>query len=102
MQRILHSYFSFLFRILWLKIETFDFQYLKLKRKILVLWKNIAIQICRPLYSEQFCITIFFRISYNLNGKWSLDIDFFQVLTHCNQCLMYCNVKFNVINVKYF
>ena len=26
----------------------------------------------------------FFRISYNLTGKWNLDIDFFKVLTYCN------------------
>ena len=26
----------------------------------------------------------FFRNSYNLTGKWNLDIDFFQVYTYCN------------------
>ena len=26
----------------------------------------------------------FFRILYNLSGKWNLDIDFSQVLTYCN------------------
>ena len=46
--------------------------------------KNFAVQTCRSLCSEQFCTITFFRISYNLTGKWNLDIDFFQVLTHCN------------------
>ena len=27
---------------------------------------------------------MYFRISYNLTGKWNLDIDFFQALTYCN------------------
>ena len=26
----------------------------------------------------------FFRISYNLTGKWNLGIDYFQVITYCN------------------
>ena len=32
---------------------------------------------------KNFVSQLFFRISYNLTGKWNLDIDFFQVLTYC-------------------
>ena len=46
--------------------------------------KNVTNQICRSFRSKQFCIITFFCISYNLTGKWNLDIDFFQVLTYCN------------------
>ena len=41
---------------------------------------NTYIFIC----SKKFRIITFFRVSYNLTGKWNLDIDFFQVLTYCN------------------
>ena len=39
---------------------------------------------CKSLCSIQFCIKTFFRISYNLSGKWNFDIDFFQVEIQCN------------------
>ena len=75
----------FVFHIL-LKNWILDIKYFffKLKIKIYILWKNVVIQICRSFSSKQFCIIIFFRISYNLTEKWNLDIDFFQVLTYCN------------------
>ena len=31
---------------------------------------------------NNFVSQLFFRISYNLTGKWNLDIDFFQVLNY--------------------
>ena len=56
---------------------------------------NVAIQICRYLCIKQFCIITFFRISYNLTGKWNLDIVFFQVLTDSNF------PKFSLIKERY-
>ena len=35
------------------------------------------------LYVVNNFVSTFLRISYNLTGKWNLDIDFFQVLTYC-------------------
>ena len=33
---------------------------------------------------NNFVSSYFFRISYNLTGKWNLDIDFFKVSTYHN------------------
>ena len=36
------------------------------------------------LYVVNNFVSTFLRISYNLTGKWNLDIDFFQDLTYYN------------------
>ena len=54
--------------------------FLSVKKNIHLI-KNVAIQIGRSFCSKQFCMITFSRISYNLSGKWNLDIEFFHVLT---------------------
>ena len=34
--------------------------------------------------SKQFCMIMLCLISFNLTGKWNLDIGSFQVSTYCN------------------
>ena len=42
------------------------------KKNIHLIKKNAAVQLRSFFCSEQFCIITFFRISYNLIGKWNL------------------------------
>ena len=81
-------FLRFFFRISHIIVKKLNFWFLivffKLKRKICILWKNVTIQICRSLCRKYYCMITFFRVSYNLTGKWNFDIDFFRIWICCN------------------
>ena len=80
-------YFAFLlfFCISHIMVKKLNFRFsifLINQKNIHLILRNVPIQICRSLCSKEFCIITFFHISYNLIGKWNLDIEIFQVLTY--------------------
>ena len=62
----------------------FNSMFRNLKEKYTFYEKMLRFKLVDLYVVNNFVSYFFSRISYNLTGKWNLDIDFFQVLTNCN------------------